>query len=189
MLDYLINLDKQLLLFLNGLHSPFWDWMMFWISYKFTFIPLYAAVIFFFFKKFGRTGWIILVMAILTLTLSDQISVHLFKNVFERLRPTHTPGLEQLIHLVRDQRGGMYGFVSSHAANTFSFAMFSLLVFRTRWYTIAILCWALVVSYTRIYMGLHFPGDILGGAIVGSLIGLSVYTVMRKLPCYETCPT
>ena len=189
MLDYLINLDKSLLLFLNSLHTPFLDWVMFWISYKFTFIPLYAAAIYFFFKKFGQTGWVILVMAVVSVALADQISVHLFKDVFQRLRPTHTPGLEDLIHVVRDQRGGLYGFVSSHAANAFSFAVFSLLVFKVRWYTIAILCWALLVSYTRIYMGLHFPGDILGGAIVGSLIGLLVFTAMKRLPCYENCTT
>jgi len=105
MLDYLVNLDKSLLLFLNSLHTPFLDWLMFWISYKFTFVPLYATVIYFFFKKFGRNGWLILIMAVLSITLADQISVHLFKNVFERLRPSHTPDIENLIHLVRDQRG------------------------------------------------------------------------------------
>jgi len=189
MLNYFVELDKALFLFLNGINSPFWDWIMYAISHKFTFVPLYAAVIFFFFKIYGRNGFLVLVMAIATIAVADQVSSGLIKDMVCRLRPSHNPEFAQVIHLVFDKQGGQYGFVSSHAANSFGFAMFTLLLFRKRWYTISILVWAAVVSYSRIYLGLHYPGDILGGAIVGILSGLLCYTVLVRMPCYRGCTT
>ena len=189
MLNNLIDLDKSLFLFLNGLNSPLWDWIMVGISYKFTFVPLYAAVIYFFFKKYGRSGFLILIMAVASIALADQISSGVIKDMVGRLRPSHNPEFTQVIHLVFERRGGLYGFVSSHAANSFAFAMFTLLLFRERWYTIFILVWAVIVSYSRIYLGLHYPGDILGGAVVGLLSGLLCYAVLLKLPCFKGCTT
>jgi len=187
MLNYLIELDKALFLFLNGINSPFWDGVMYWISHKFTFVPLYAAVIYFFFKQYGWNGLLVLVMAVFTIAVADQVSSSIIKEAVHRLRPSHNPEFDQVIHLVYENRGGMYGFVSSHAANSFAFAVFTLLLFRKRWFTISILVWAAVVSYSRIYLGLHYPGDILGGAIVGVLSGMLGYTVLVRLPCFRGC--
>ena len=187
MISYLNELDKSLFLFLNGLNSPFWDWVMFIISHKFTFIPLYAAVVYWFFKHYGKAGFLVLLMAVATIAVSDQVSSGIIKDLVGRLRPSHNPEFTQVIHLVFDKHGGLYGFVSSHAANSFAFAVFASLLIRKRWFTISILAWAAVVSYSRIYLGLHYPGDILGGAIVGVLSGLAGYAVLQKLPCFKGC--
>ncbi len=189
MLNYLIELDKSLFLFLNGLNSPLLDWIMFVVSHKYTFVPLYATVIYFFFKKFGRNGFLVLFMAVISIAIADQVASGLIKDLVGRLRPSHNPEFAQVIHLVFEKKGGLYGFVSSHAANSFAFAMFTLLLFRKKWYTISILVWAGVVSYSRIYLGLHYPGDIVGGAIVGIASGLLCYMVLVKLPCFKGCAT
>ncbi len=175
MLEILNTWDTELFLFLNGLHVSFMDPVMFFISGTKTWIPFYALVLFFLFRKEKWNGILALVFAVLVIVLADQISVKMFKNVFERFRPTHTPAIKDLIHTVNNYRGGKFGFVSSHAANTFGFAMFMSLFFKNRWAVSGFFFWAAVVSYSRIYLGVHYPGDILGGAVLGSLIGLLVY--------------
>ena len=187
MLDYLNELDKSLFIFLNGINSSFWDYVMYGISHKFTFVPLYAAVIYFFFKQFGRNGFLVLVMAVFTIAVADQVSSSIIKEAVHRLRPSHNPEFKDIIHLVFDKHGGLYGFVSSHAANSFAFAVFTLLLFKRRWFTISILVWAAIVSYSRIYLGLHYPGDIVGGAVVGVLSGMLGYAVLVRLPCFKGC--
>jgi undecaprenyl-diphosphatase len=117
----------------------------------------------------------------LLVTLCDQISSNIFKEGFERLRPSRDPSLEGLVDLINGKRGGKFGFVSSHATNSFGLAAFSLLLFRYRWYTVFILFWASLNSYSRIYMGVHYPGDILGGIILGVLLGVFVYWFYKKV--------
>ena len=112
---------------------------------------------------------------ILAVTLADQVSVHLFKNTFQRLRPCHEPALNGLVHLFNGECGGKFGFVSSHATNSFNFALLSLLFIRKRWYTISIILWALVIGYSRIYLGVHYPGDVICGSLLGALVGWSIY--------------
>ncbi len=175
MLEKLIELDTQLFLYLNGLHSPFWDTIMWYISATGTWIPLYVLIVFFIFKEYNLKGFVPLVFLVLVILLADKISVHGFKFVFERLRPSHNPEIEDLVHIVRDYRGGSFGFVSSHAANTFGLASFSSLLFVNKKYTRFIYIWAAIVSYSRIYLGVHYPGDILGGAVLGWLIGYLVF--------------
>jgi undecaprenyl-diphosphatase len=113
---------------------------------------------------------------ILAATLADQISV-LIKNLVLRLRPCHEPSLEGLVHLVKGECGGMYSFVSSHATNSFNVALISLLFIRKRWFTISIILWASVVGYSRIYLGVHYPGDVICGSLLGALIGWSIYSL------------
>lgn len=124
--------------------------------------------------------WFLIAIAIVV-ALTDQLSVHLFKNVFERLRPCHNPDLNGLVHLVNSKCGGKFGFVSSHAANTFGVAMFIHYIFRVRWFTLSILLWATIVSYSRIYLGVHYPGDVVFGALLGVLIGWGVWRVFKML--------
>jgi len=174
-MEQLIALDTRLFLFLNGLHSPFWDTVMWYISGTKTWIPLYVVIIFFIFFEYKKRGFLPLIFIILVILLADKISVYGFKFVFERFRPTHNPEIADLVHIVRDYRGGKYGFVSSHAANTFGLASFTSLLFANKKYTWFIYIWAAVVSYSRIYLGVHYPGDILGGAILGWLIGYLVF--------------
>jgi undecaprenyl-diphosphatase len=167
--------DQQLLLFLNSHHTPFWDAVMYAISGKLIWAPLYLAILVYLGITYKRKFWVILLFVIVAVTLADQISAHVFKGLFQRLRPCHDPALEGMVHLVKGECGGLYGFVSSHAANSFNVALFSLMFIRRRWYTISILIWAAVIGYSRIYLGVHYPGDVICGAILGALIGWGVY--------------
>ena len=168
------RLDQQLFLFLNSLNSPFCDQVMHAISGTIIWIPLYLAILVFLGLKYKRKFLVILLFVILAATLSDQVSVHI-KNLVQRLRPCHEPILDGLVHLVKGECGGQYGFVSSHATNSFDVALLSLLFIRKRWFTISIILWALIVGYSRIYLGVHYPGDVICGSILGALIGWSVY--------------
>ena len=171
-------LDHRLLVYLNSLNSPFWDKIMWFITGKPEWIPLYLFVIWLFWRKYRSKVWIPVLLAVLGLVLSDQISV-LIKNLVQRFRPTHDPSLEGMLHIVNNYRGGMYGFVSSHAANTFAFAALSASILKNRWFTVFIFIWAVVVSYSRIYLGVHFPGDVVCGALVGLVSGFGLYFLSR----------
>lgn len=168
------RIDQQLLLFINSLNSPFFDQVMHAISGKLIWVPLYLAILIFLGIKYKRKFFIILIFIILAATLADQSSVFV-KNLFLRLRPCHEPSLKGLVHLVNGECGGMYGFVSSHATNSFNVALLSLLFIKKRWYSISIIAWALVVGYSRIYLGVHYPGDVLCGSFLGAFIGWSMF--------------
>ncbi len=181
MLNWLVAIDTQLFLFLNGLHTPFLDPIMVFFSGKITWVPLYLIIIFFMYKQFGwRLLWPLLGVA-LVVVLADQTSVHLFKNVFERLRPCHNPDIKEMVHLAASRCGGKFGFVSSHAANTFGVATFLALLFKRRWFKVSILLWAAIVSYSRIYLGVHYPGDVLAGGLLGYICGIAVWNLYYGL--------
>lgn len=169
------SIDRSVFLFLNSFHSPFWDKVMWMISAKLTWLPLYLAIIIFLILREKRKAILLIPLLILSVVITDQVSVHCFKEVFERLRPCHQPSLEGMVHIVNGKCGGKFGFVSSHAANTFGIAILSLLIFKKRWYSLVILAWASLVSYSRIYLGVHYPGDILGGALLGIVTGYVLY--------------
>lgn len=174
MVEQLEKLDQQLFLFLNSINSPLWDPIMSALTGKLIWVPLYIAILFFMAMKYKRKFYIIVLFIILATILADQSSVFI-KNLVQRPRPCHEPELEGLVHIFNNYCGGIYGFVSSHASNSFDVAMISLLFISKRWYTILIIIWALIVSYTRIYLGVHYPGDVLFGSLLGIMIGWSVY--------------
>src|SRR5258708_2597210 len=152
----LIDLDKKLLLFLNGLNNPFLDPIMYYATITFFWLPLYLFLIFLIFKNYKKDTWSILLGAAITIILADQITTSLMKPFFARLRPSQEPSLQSLVHLVNGYKGGLYGFASSHAANTFGTALFVWLVLnpiykRAGW----IFIWAVFMTYTRIYLGVH----------------------------------
>jgi undecaprenyl-diphosphatase len=170
--------DQHLFLLINSSNSPFWDQVMYALSGRLIWVPLYLSILIFLGFKYKRKFLVILIFIILAATLSDQISV-LIKNLTQRLRPCHEPVLAGLVHLVNNECGGMFSFVSSHATNSFDVAFLSLSFIRKRWFTISIILWATVIGYSRIYLGVHYPGDVLCGSIVGAFIGWSMYK------CYE----
>lgn len=164
------KIDQDIFLFLNSINSPWWDEVMVLISSKLLWAPLYAFILVMLGMKYKRSLLLIIPIIILTVTASDQLSVHAFKEVFQRLRPCHEPELSGLVHTVNNKCGGLYGFVSSHASNSFAVAVLSLGLLRKKWFTAMILFWAALVSYSRVYLGVHYPGDIIGGALLGALI-------------------
>ena len=172
------RLDQQLFLFLNSFNSPFWDQVMSIISGTATWIPLYLAILIYLGVKLRKKFLVLILTIIIAVTLSDQISV-LIKNSVHRLRPCHEPSLEGMVHLVKGYCGGLYGFVSSHASNSFMVAMLCLLLIRRCWFTWFIIIWALVIGYSRIYLGVHYPGDVICGSLLGILIGWGIFLFYR----------
>ncbi|MGD0582898.1 MAG: phosphatase PAP2 family protein [Bacteroidales bacterium] len=170
----LTGIDHQLFLFLNSFHSPFWDMVMTIISYPPTWIPLYIAILIFLVIKYKRRMIVLVIVIALLITASDQLS-DVIKNSVKRPRPCYEKTLEGKVHTVNGRCGGMYGFVSSHASNSFAVALLSLLMFRRRWFSISIVAWALAVGYSRIYLGVHYPGDVLFGSLFGALTGWAAF--------------
>jgi len=175
MIEFLNQLDTDLFLFLNGFHSPFWDKVMLFMSGRIEWIPLYLVLAGWVIYKFRWKSVLIFLLVALLIIASDKTSVKLFKEVFHRLRPCHNTDIQNLIHMVNDYCGKKYGFVSSHAANTFALAGFTSFLFRNKIYSCLILFWATVVSYSRVYLGVHYPGDILGGMLLGIGLGILFY--------------
>lgn len=185
MLEHLEHLDQQIFLFLNSLHYNWLDPVMYTLSGKLIWVPLYVAILTWIAVKEKKQFFLILVFILLSVLLADRGSV-LIKNLVMRPRPCHEPALEGLVYIVNGKCGGMYGFVSSHAANAFNVALISLLFIRKNWFTFFIIIWALVVGYTRIYLGVHYSGDVLCGSIYGALVGwfcysAYVYTARRRM--------
>jgi len=174
-IEQLTELDKNLLLCLNSYHSPMWDNFFWIITNTLTWIPLYLTIAYIFIKNHSLRGIWFLIFAAVLILLCDRISSGFFKPFFERFRPTHDPFLRDMVHIVHNKRGGLYGFVSSHAANSFGLAVYLSLIFRNRLFNITIFSWAVIFSYSRIYLGLHYPGDIIAGALLGLILGRLVY--------------
>ncbi len=179
--ESLLFWDKHLFLAINGCNSSFWDGVMFAISAKFTWVPLYIAVLIVIIKNWKRESIWLIIALVSCIVISDQISSGLIKELVQRLRPSHALELKNMVHLVNGYSGGQFGFVSSHAANSFGFALLSATLFRNKKYTSCIFGWALLVSYSRIYLGVHYPLDVLGGALVGILGALACYYAIVKL--------
>ena len=179
MIDYLKHIDTELFLWLNNKHNTFFDFVMFWSTDKYTWIPFYILILYFVRRKFHRRTSLVIALVPVLILLSDQISVHGFKEVFERYRPCHNLLIQNQVHLIAGC-GGEFGFVSSHAANTFATALFLSLLFKKRNVTVLLFIWASFVSYTRIYAGVHYPADVLGGAI----LGMAIAVIMAKLFYY-----
>lgn len=175
MLQTLIEWDKALLLAINGFNSPFFDEVMFCISDRLVWIPLYLSMIYVLICTYRFNALYALLAVGLTVLLADQFASGFCKPFFERLRPTHDPTMQPFVHLVHGHTSSMYGFCSSHASNTCGIAMLTALLFRNKAYSWVIGSWAALNCYSRMYMGVHYPGDILCGALAGLFIGYLCY--------------
>lgn len=172
MLETITRLDTSLLLYLNGHHNAFFDQVMWLASAKFTWIPLYALFLWMLYREYPKKYWLVLITIALMILVSDQIC-NLFKESVLRYRPSHDPALQQMIHIVNGYTGGVYGFYSGHATNSFAVALFVINLLRGHRRVIipVALAYALLVSYSRIYLGVHYPLDVITGIIAGTLIG------------------
>ena len=182
-MESLSTIDSDLFLFLNGLHAAWLDKVMTLITDMWVWMPFYLLLIYWVVKQYGkRCWWVFLAIGIVVLC-SDQLSAHVCKPLFQRLRPCYNPDLQELIYLPKGMAGGRYGFTSSHAANTFAVAAFLTPVLRNYrpWLGIVLYLWAFISSYSRIYLGFHYPGDILCGAILGILVGLILWKVFQQI--------
>lgn len=175
-LQNILNLDKELFLYLNSFYNDFWDTIMLMITRKETWIPLYAVILFYFFKNYRSKAWLIAFALVLLIAGADQIST-LMKEGFMRFRPVHEPDIADMVHNVL-RKGGLYGFVSAHAANSVAILVFTSRIFKSRAYYFLMLFWALLFMYSRIYAGVHYPLDILGGAVLGWIIGVLVHKLL-----------
>ena len=196
-MDYLIHIDQQWLLAINGWHSEWADILMWYISKSTTWLPLYALLVGLIVYRFGilspslcregrRGSSLLRVLIILAgfavaVGMSDFVSSGIIKPWVCRLRPTHEPALAGMLHLVNGYTGGLYGFVSSHAANTMACALLFALLYRNKYATVGLMLWVALNCYSRMYLGVHYPADIIGGLAIGALMATLTYGMVRRL--------
>lgn len=169
------DLNVQLLLWINGHNSPLLDVIMYGASDRFIWIPFYALLLALFSKTYKKNIWIILISVTLLILFCDQ-TANLGKDFFKELRPCHEPTLEGLIHIVNGYCGGSFGYISSHAANSVGLMVFSTLLLnqRFKWIKYALLVYVLLICYSRIYLGAHYPMDVFRGISVGAIFGFFI---------------
>lgn len=180
---WLSDIDARLLLIVNGAHSPFFDSVMWCISGRWIWVPFYAVLAYLLFRRMSwKRASICLVTIGLIILAADQTCATLIRPEIGRLRPANLNNpLSSFVHVVNGYRGGRYGFPSCHAANTFALAVFMSLVIRHKWFTVMMFSWAFIVSYSRMYLGVHYFGDLFCGATTGSLFAVLFYYLQNYL--------
>lgn len=178
-----MNIDTYILLWINGHHTEWLDQLMWWVSQSVTWIPLYIVLVGLIIYRYRswKTVMAILLAFALAVGLSDFISSGILKPLVERLRPTHEPSLAPFLHIVNGYKGGMYGFCSSHAANTLACALLFMFVYKNKITTSILIVWVVINSYSRIYLGVHYPTDIMAGWIIGCATAALAYALLGFL--------
>ena len=182
-MEEIIQFDKHLLLLLNGSDSMFLDYLVLILTNAKTWIPLYLGLLYVVIKTNHNTKEVFYILAAagLCVLFAGTVDDVIVKPLVARWRPTHDPEIGMLVDVVDGYRGGNYGFFSAHASNTFSIALFFSLLMRQRLFTIFMVSWSLINCWTRLYLGVHYPGDILVGLLWGSLVGYGVYRLYGKV--------
>ncbi len=183
-LDKIISFDIKLFLKINGYNNPNLDIFMYLVSNPYIWIFLYLLFLVGIIMKEKKFFWLPILILIIGIGITDFTSVHLFKETIRRLRPCHNPQLIDLVHTVGKHCGGKYGFISTHAANAFMIITFLSYFFRNKIITISLIFWGLLISYSRIYLGVHYPLDVLSGAIWGIIIGALSILIYKYLYNY-----
>tara|TARA_R110000850_G_scaffold277142_1_gene423511 strand:- start:20546 stop:21109 length:564 start_codon:yes stop_codon:yes gene_type:complete len=181
-MEYLLELDEQLFVFLNALGSERWDALWLFITNKFSSIPLYAVLLYLVYRHFGlKNTLIVMVLVAAMIAATDQLA-NLFKQGFERPRPCRVEELKEIIRYLAP-RCGRFGYFSAHAASSMALAVFMGLLFRNiyKYLPFLMLFWAAIVAYSRIYLGVHYPLDIITGMVIGGLIGFGIYKLQQRL--------
>lgn len=186
-LETLEKIDKDFFIFLNGMHNSFFDTIFYLSSLVGIWMPLYLFFTALVIKKFGKNCWVPLIGAVLLVIVTDRSSSMIKKSVM-RYRPSYNIEIKNTTHIIKDNKGAQYGFVSSHAANTFGIALYMILLLRNKkkYFSFLILLWAAFVSYGRIYGGLHYPADIIGGAILGLASAFVIYKTQNYILLNKT---
>lgn len=164
------------------------DFIMWWASNKWIWLPLYTYLAFFLYRKYPQQTIPLLIFAAVLISLSDQLTSSVIKNTMMRLRPCHNPNIAEQLHIVNGYCGGQYGFVSSHASNCFALVTFLVLLFKKEFKGLqwTLLGWALLVSYSRIYLAAHYPSDVFCGAVFGSILAVLVFSFYQFYCSYFT---
>lgn len=176
------NIDADILLWINGHYCQWADTLMWWISQSRTWIPLYVLLIGLIVYRYRnwKTVLLILLGFGVAVGLSDFLTSGIIKPWVCRMRPTHEPSLEGMVHIVNGYTGGLYGFCSSHAANTMACGLLFSLLYRHKIATACLMTWVAVNCYSRMYLGVHYPLDIVCGLIIGALMAVGVYWALAR---------
>lgn len=200
MLEQLLHIDTEILLAINGWHAPWADTLMWIISAKETWIPLYVLLIGLLVWRYRKPAptpvkWlqkvpacmVMILMIVLAVGAADFIASGILKDWVARPRPTRVPELEGVLHLVNGYKSGQYGFASSHAANTMACGLLFSMIWRNKIATAGLMLWVALNCYSRMYLGVHYPTDIIGGLLIGALVAVAAYQVLRLLGVLDCC--
>lgn len=181
LIDYLNNIDTSIFLYFNGIHNRFWDYFMTMYSSRFIWVPFYASFLYVMIRNFHiKVTLACLAVIVAIIFVCDQTASTLLKPMVERMRPSNLNNpISPMVHVVFNYRGGRYGFPSSHAANSWGMAFFAMYLVKRSKLSLFLAGWALLMSYSRIYLGVHYPGDLFVGTVIGFIAATGSYYIFR----------
>lgn len=181
----LVEADKEVTLLLNSFHSSYFDSFFSIFTQTWSWVPLVIVLVAVMYRQWGARSLYVLLFIGLGILIADQVASSVIKPMVQRWRPSRDPLLAEVIHTVNGYRGGKYGFVSSHAANAFAVMTLTTMIFKEWRYGVTLGVWAVAMSYSRVYLGVHYVGDVVCGGALGVIVGVMLYGVWRVMSGYE----